>query len=95
VPSPQQVSNHWKWNSLDGRQAPDPGHVRATCNASLRRDVSGFVESVKESKPPDLPSVKHLSSLQTTRHVDALKFSRYHKHQKTSAIPVILPAHPI
>ena len=45
--------------------APDSAYVRATCNASLERDVTGFVGSGKESnhviivREAPLESVNH------------------------------------
>ena len=78
---------------LGRRQHPDRAHVRATCNASLRRDVSGFCGKRQRIKPPDLPSVK--TPLKSVNHETRgrLKFPRYHKTQK-SAITRYLPSHP-
>jgi hypothetical protein len=61
--SPQQVSQCFgtAWTET----APDSAYVRTTCNASLKREVTGFVGSVKESnhliivREAPLESVSH------------------------------------
>jgi hypothetical protein len=50
--SPQQVFQCFGSETAWTKTASDSAYVRVTCNASLRRDVTGFVGSVKEIKLP-------------------------------------------